>query len=178
MILNLFDKLVFATLLLVMFQVPVFSDHYLQFISGYYKATENMVEDYRTNARRHGYANVENMIDDFLVNSNPAVRSDAIQKQKILADYHSLKQDVATLKHGNFFEKAWFIAQPANWQRADKVRENFKPGIPLESSALAYSLLSALLLSAAITALARHLKKMLVSKVRNSRTTNSTQGQP
>lgn len=160
MILNLFDKLIFATLLLVMFQVPVFSDHYLQFISGYYEATENVVEDYRTNAHRHGYANVESMIDDFLVNSNPAVRSDALQKQKILADYHSLKRDIATLKHGNFFQRAWFIAQPVNWQRSDKVRENFKPGIPLASSDLAYSLLLAFLVSALLTGCARWLLKL------------------
>lgn len=146
MVLNIFDKIIFAVLLLLVFQVPIFSDHYLQFVSGYYEATRQQVDGYTDNAEKHEYTDVYAMIDDFLNNSNPAVRTDGEQKLLVMQEYEELKKIILTLKNGNYFEKAWFIFNPSHWDALGKVLENFKPSIPLAITDVFYSAILALAL--------------------------------
>lgn len=150
-IINIFDKILFGILLLLFFQVPILSDHYLQFVSGYYEATSKQVEGYKQNAAQHNYPDVYAMIDDLRVNSNDVVRTDAEQKLQTMHDYEELKKTIAALKEGNIYQRAWFMFNPARWETLKKVHENFKPGIPLSLNDIGFSVLTALVLSILLT---------------------------
>jgi len=144
---NILDKLVFGALLIILFQVPILSDHYLQFISGYYQATELQVNNYKKNAAMHGYPDVYALVKDFMENSNAAVRKDGEQKLQTLREYDALKEALGILKYGNIFQRSWYMFHPSRWEVLKKVMENFSPGIPLKISDVLYSVVLALLLS-------------------------------
>jgi len=146
-IINIFDKIIFGTLLLLFFQIPILSDHYLQFASGYFEAIHKQVEGFKENAAKHSYPDVYAMIDDLLVNPNSVVQTDAAQKMQTMREYEEMKLTMVTLKEGNIFQRAWFMFNPARWETLKKVLENFKPGVPLNLSDIGFSVLSALVLS-------------------------------
>jgi hypothetical protein len=146
-IINIFDKIVFGALLLLFFQVPILADHYLQYVSGYFDATERQVEGFKANAAQHNYPDVYAMIEDLLANTNSVVRTDAQQKMQTMKEYEELKLSIATLKEGNIYERAWFMFNPSRWETLNKVYGNFKPGIPLSLQDIGFSLLTALILS-------------------------------
>jgi hypothetical protein len=144
---NTLDKLVFGALLILLFQVPILSDHYLQFISGYYQATQQQVTNYEKNATLHGYENVYAMVDDFLKNETPAVRKDGEQKLQTLNEYEALKEALVIMQNGNIFQRSWYMFNPLRWKILRNVLENFSPGIPLKLDDILYGILLALLLS-------------------------------
>ena len=146
-IINIFDKIVFGVLLLLFFQVPILAGHYLQYVSGYFGATEGQVEGFKANAAQHNYPDVYAMIEDLLANTNSVVRTDAQQKMQTMKEYEELKLSIATLKEGNIYQRGWFMFSPSRWETLNKVYENFKPGIPLSLQDLGFSLLTALILS-------------------------------
>jgi hypothetical protein len=146
-ILNIVEKIVFGALLLILFQVPILADHYLQFVSGYYEATSKQVEGFKQNAAQHQYPDVYAMIDDLSKNSNSVVRTDAEQKMQTMREYEELKLTIATLQNGNIIERAWFMFNPARWETLEKVVVNFKPGIPLGLNDIIFGVLVALVLS-------------------------------
>jgi len=147
LIANILDKILFGALLLFTLQVPIISDHYLQFISGYYESTKQQVEEYKKNAEKHEYENVDAMIVDFMRNSNLAVREDGKQKRLLLRRHEALIETITILKTGNLFERALFMFHPSNWHSLTKVLENFRPGIPLRVEDFLLSTLTALFLS-------------------------------
>jgi hypothetical protein len=146
-ILNIIEKIVFGALLLMLFQVPILADHYLQYVSGYYEATSKQVEGFKQNAVQHQYPDVYAMIDDLSNNSNSVVRTDAEQKMQTMQEYEELKLTIATLQNGNIVERAWFMFNPVRWETLQKVAANFKPGIPLGLNDIMFGVLIALLLS-------------------------------
>lgn len=150
MILNLFDKLIFTSFVILTFQVSILSDHYLQFINGYYQATKLQIDGYQANADKHQYKDVTHMINDLLKNSSSVVRTDAKQKQQTLHEYNELTQAIETLKTGNLLARAWFILQPKRKETLNKVLENFQPSIPVKLNDVIYSLFFAFLLSSFI----------------------------
>ena len=147
-ILNIFEKIIFGILLLLMFQVPILADHYLQFVSGYYEAINKQVEGFKQNAAQHQYADVYAMIDDLSKNPNSVVRTDAEQKIHTMKEYEELKLTIVTLKNGNIAERAWFMFNPARWATLEKVIANFRPGVPLGLNDIIISAITALILSA------------------------------
>ena len=149
-ILNIVEKIVFGVLLIILFQVPILADHYLQFVSGYYEATSKQVEGFKQNAAQHQYPDVYAMIDDLSNNSNSVVRTDAEQKMQTMREYEELKLTIATLQNGNIVERALFMFNPARWSTLEKVAVNFKPGIPLGLNDILFGVLVALLLSTLI----------------------------
>jgi hypothetical protein len=149
-IINIVDKIIFGALLIVFFQVPILADHYLQYVSGYFDATEQQVEGFKANATQHNYPDVYAMIQDLSVNPSSVVRTDAEQKLQTMQEYEELKIAITTLKDGNIYERAWFMFNPSRWERLTNVYENFKPGIPLSLQDIGFSLLTALILSLCI----------------------------
>lgn len=164
-IINIVDKIVFGALLLLFFQVPILSDHYLQFVSGYYEAINKQVEGFKENATQHNYNDVYAMIDDLRVNTNSVVRTDAEQKMETMREYEELKKTIATLQAGNIYERAWFMFNPSRWETLNKVYVNFKPGIPLGLHDIGFSIITALMLSICVMWPFR----LLVSKKHNVR---------
>jgi len=150
LIVNLIDKLMFGGLLLLAFQIPIISDHYLQFISGYYESTKSQVDGFKENAAIHEYLDVYAMIDDLSKDPKSVVRADAAQKLHTMHEYEELTSAIDTLKNGNIFERAWFMFNPSRWSALEKVMENFKPGVPLSPTDILYSVLTSLALSSLI----------------------------
>lgn len=163
MIVNIVDKLLFGLLLLLVFQAPMISDHYLQYVSGYYESTKLQVNGFEENAKRHKYPDVDAMISDLLNNRSPVVRMDAEQKLQTMNDFYDLKSAIVILKSGNIFEKLFFILNPSRYSTLKKVLANFKPGIPLSVTVLAYSIILALLLNFVIISPVRY----MASKLKN-----------
>jgi len=144
---NTLDKVIFATVLILAFQIPIISDHYLQYLSGYFQSTKDQVAGYQKNALQHQYANVDEMIADLLQSKSPVVRSDAMQKQQNLTKYHELTVAIEILQTGDVFQRAWYMFNPSRWQVLKQVMVNFKPGLPLTIKDLLYACLFALLAS-------------------------------
>lgn len=147
MIGRLIDKLVFALALLVALQIPLLVDHYHQYLSGLYKATQWQVEGYEATAKANQFVDAKAMIEQHLRNTEPSVRADAEQKQKTIQELNELSSGIATFTHGSLLEKIWFMFQPARIQLLKDVVQNFKVGIPLSASGLLFSLVLAFILN-------------------------------
>ncbi|MBU0911018.1 MAG: DUF2937 family protein [Gammaproteobacteria bacterium] len=147
MIGRLLDKLVFGVALIASLQMPLLVDYYHQYLSGWYKATQSQVDGYAATAKMHQFANVQAMIDAHLHNAEPSVRTDAEQKLATVALLADLSLGMDTFATGNLLEKMLFMLHPDRIQLLKDVVQNFKPGIPLNASGLAFGVVFALLLN-------------------------------
>jgi Protein of unknown function (DUF2937) len=144
---RLLDKLVFGVALIVALQMPLLVDHYHQYLSGWYKATQWQVDGYEATAKTHQFANAQAMIDAHLNNAEPSVRTDAEQKLATLERLADLRLGMDTFATGNLLEKMLFMLHPDRIHVLKDVIQNFKPGIPLNASGLAFGVVFALLLN-------------------------------
>ena len=147
MIGRLLDKLVFGVALIVELQMPLLVDHYHQYLSGWYKATQWQVDGYEATAKTHQFANAQAMIENHLKNPEPSVRTDAEQKLATVELLADLSVGMDTFATGNLLEKMLFMLHPNRIQVLKDVVQNFKPGIPLNASGLVFALVVALLLN-------------------------------
>ena len=147
MIGRLLDKLVFGVALIVALQMPLLVDHYHQYLSGWYKATQWQVDGYEATAKTHQFASAQAMIDAHLNNAEPSVRTDAEQKLATLERLADLRLGMDTFATGNLLEKMLFMLHPDRIHVLKDVIQNFKPGIPLNTSGLAFAVILALLLN-------------------------------
>ena len=147
MIGRLLDKLVFGVALIVALQMPLLVDHYHQYLSGWYKATQWQVDGYEATAKTHQFANAQAMIETHLKNPEPSVRTDAEQKLATVELLADLSVGMDTFATGNLLEKMLFMLHPNRIQVLKDVVQNFKPGIPLNASGLVFALVVALLLN-------------------------------
>jgi hypothetical protein len=147
MVIRIVDKLLFAALFLLALQIPILSDHYLQYLSGYYDATLAETKATTELANTHGYASVSDMIDELKENASHVVRDDALRKEATFVTLLRLEEGVRTLKYGHYFEKVYYLLTPAQFDTLSRVVDNFKPSIPLSPSAVIFSLLLALIVN-------------------------------
>ncbi|WP_199611059.1 DUF2937 family protein [Flocculibacter collagenilyticus] len=140
-ILRFIDKLLFGFLLILALQIPLLAEHYHQYLSGYYYATQAQVEGYKLTAKAHEYPDVYAMIERHLNNELPSVRTDAQQKLDTLKEYEQLQSALVVFEQGNILEKTLFMFHPQRYQRLDNIIENFHPGIPLTIDAMIFALL-------------------------------------
>jgi hypothetical protein len=144
---RLLDKLVFGVALIVALQMPLLVDHYHQYLSGWYKATQWQVDGYEATAKTHQFANAQAMIENHLKNTEPSVRADAEQKLATVELLADLSVGMDTFATGNLLEKMLFMLNPDRIHVLKDVVQNFKPGIPLNASGLAFAVIFALLLN-------------------------------
>lgn len=144
MLTRLFDKLIFGFILVMALQLPQLADHYQQFLAGLYTSTQWQVEGYEATAKEYYYGDVETMIARHLQNEEPSVRADAEQKRQTLALYQALQQGMQTFAQGNLFEKTAYMFNPVRFEYLQQTIVNFKPGIPLTTSGIAFGVLVAL----------------------------------
>ncbi|MBC7004616.1 DUF2937 family protein [Photobacterium sp. BZF1] len=144
MIKRILDRLVFGGLLIATLQIPMLADHYLQYLSGFYDATTQQVEAYRSNARQHGFDSAESMVSSLLQEDNPVVRVDAEQKLKVLQQHEMLEQGMAILAHGHLVDKTLYMFNPARFNELQRVLVHFTLGIPLDVSSIAFCIVAAL----------------------------------
>ncbi len=142
---NVFDKIIFATIFILALQVPILADHYRQYLAGYHDATAQNVAEYEQLANRYGYASADAMIEDLQKNNEPVVREDATNKAQQIQQLAVIKQGIATLDNGNYFSQAWYMFTPARFTTLKRVAENFSPSVPLSPTAVIFSLVVAIL---------------------------------
>lgn len=150
MIGKLLDKLVFAAALILSLQMPLLVDHYHQYLSGWHNATQSQVDGYAATAKTHQFANVQAMIDAHLNNAESSVRTDAEQKLATVELLADLSVGMDTFANGNLFEKMGFMLHPDRVHVLKDVVQNFKVGIPLNTSGLVFGLVCGLLLNVLI----------------------------
>ncbi len=141
------DKIIFAALLLIAMQVPILADHYRQYLTGYYDATAAQVAEYEALSAKHGYASLDNMIADLESNSSTVVRDDARNKLNTISILKELDEGLVVLRHGHYYEQAWYMLSPAQNATLQRVLDNFHPSIPLSGSAVVFSLISAIIIN-------------------------------
>ena len=170
MIVRTIDKLFFATVLIVLLQVPILADHYLQFISGYYQATKEQVDGFRQTAARFEYKDTDAMINDHLQNSSPSVREDAKQKLLIIDKFKQVESALTIFRDDNIFEKAAYMLDPSHWGSLEKVITNFKPGIPLSVSEASYAAIFSFVINWLAAGLLKLMRRLLkIGTVRRSK---------
>jgi hypothetical protein len=147
MIGKLLDKLVFTVALLCSLQLPLLVEHYHQYLSGWYYATEQQVEGYQATAEAHQFASLQAMIEQHLTNADPSVQTDARQKLVTVDLLAELSLGMDIFAKGNLPEKIWYMLQPGRIGQLGAVVQNFKPGIPLILSDLLYAFVLALVLN-------------------------------
>ena len=143
-ILRLIDKIVFAALLILMLQVPIVTDHYVQYLNGYVDATQAEVDHYQQLADTYGYTNINAMLTALQTNQDPLVRDDAQHKQIVMQAHNEAQQALANLRTSNYFEQAWYFAQPAQYQRLSQMLNLYQPSLPLKPQAIGSALVTSL----------------------------------
>lgn len=143
-IMRLVDKLWFAALLILMLQVPIVTDHYLQYLNGYVDATQAEVEHYQQLADTYGYADINAMIAALKTNQDGLVRDDAQHKQTVLIAHQNALHALTTLRSSNYFEQFWYFVQPNQYERLGKVFNLYQPSLPLQPQAIGSALVASL----------------------------------
>lgn len=152
MISGIFDKLIFGTVLLALMQLPLLTDHYLQYLQGYFDAVQKEVARDQVLAQKHNYPSVQALIEAHKTSHLPSVKADAENKSQRLAELAQLQQGISVLSHGHLGQKVMYMLNPGHSQTLVAVTQNFKPGIPLSPQyllicalmALAFNMLGAL----------------------------------
>lgn len=147
MIVNMFDKLIFACAFIIALQLPQLSDHYQQHLAGLYHATKWQVDGYADTAKQYKFSSTQAMINRHLENTEPSVRADAEQKQQTLMLFADLNQGMKLFEQGNLVQKLLYIFSPDRFERLQNTLNNFKLGIPLTTSALLFALILAIILN-------------------------------
>ena len=143
-ILRLIDKIVFAALLILMLQVPIVTDHYVQYLNGYVDATQAEVDHYQQLADTYGYTDINSMLTALQANQDELVRDDARHKQTVLLAHKEAQKAPHNLRTSNYFEQAWYFAQPAQYQRLGQVLNLYQPSLPLKPQAVGSALITSL----------------------------------
>ncbi|OFI34432.1 hypothetical protein BFC17_18570 [Alteromonas lipolytica] len=146
MIVRLIDKLFFAVLLIALLQIPIVTDHYLQYLHGYVDATETEVLHYQQLARDYGYADTDSMLSALIANSDPLVSADARHKQAVIQAHAQARQAMAILQSSHYFEQFWYFIQPRQYARLTKVLELYQPSLPLRPQAIGAAIVTAICL--------------------------------
>lgn len=145
-IMRLIDKVWFAALLILMLQIPIVTDHYLQYLNGYVDATQAEVDHYQQLADTYDYASVSAMLIALKANEDPLVRDDAVHKQTVLQAHKDAQQALQTLRTSNYFEQFWYFAQPVQYPRLSQVLTFYQPSLPLQPQAIGSALATSLTL--------------------------------
>ncbi|MDM7861936.1 DUF2937 family protein [Alteromonas sp. ASW11-36] len=147
MIAKLVSKLLFAAVLLLLFQVPILNQQYVQYLSGYIDANQKQIDALEILASNNGYPSVDTLLAQWLSNSDPVIRADAQNKQTMLVETEKLRGDLVYLRDAHYFQALLYFINPANAEHLPAVWRNFKPGIPLTIEPLLFSVLLALVFS-------------------------------
>lgn len=164
---RMIDKVIFGFALIAALQFPLFAEHYHQFLSGYYKATQQQIDNYETIAKQHNYANLQAMIEHHLKNTVPSVRTDAQAKLTTLNEYEELLEGMSVFQYGNLLEKSVYMFFTGSKERLTDTLSNFELGIPLSLEGLGIGVVAGLIINFIITLPFVMLFKRLFRRERN-----------
>ena len=151
MITGIIDKIVFAALLLALFQLPLLADHYHQYLQGYNDAGEKNLQQITELAHQYHYPSAQAMLDEHQRNAIASVRADAQLKQQQIDEHRQIQAALAIFEQQSLWQQTLYMSNPNNLPQLKAVLQNFAPGIPLTPRylllcvmiALAFNLLAA-----------------------------------
>ena len=145
MISGILDKLVFGAVLLAFFQLPLLADHYKQYLSGYYDATQKEVDAIQQLAQQNNYADVHALITAHQGSNLASVRQDANNKQALIDRFDSLQIGINIFNDAPLWRKTSYMLNPSRHETLQRVITHFEPGIPLSPQYLLLCALAALI---------------------------------
>jgi hypothetical protein len=144
------DRLLFATLLVATLQLPILSDHYRQYLSGYLAALNEQINAWNRIAKEFSFTSIDAFIQHLESNPDAVVQKDATSKRTTLIDFERKREGLTLLKEGSFPEQVIYMFSPNNLSTLNEVMKNFKPGLPLTPSSIVYSVVLAIVLDAVL----------------------------
>lgn len=150
-LLRMIDKVLFGILLLLTLQIPTFSGHYHQFLSGIYTKVNEDVQILIDRAKRYGFADARAMIDYYQTNPDPIIREEMQDNGKKLDEHADLLLAMDIFENGNLFNKVIYIAHPERQEMFLNTLDNFKPGIPLSINDIVFAFVLGIVLNLMIT---------------------------
>ncbi len=145
---SLFDKIIFATGVLLFMQVPHFIDQYEQRLGGYYQAQVKHLEQYQAIADKQHKGDLRALINDFESSANASVQHTGNNIRQIEQESQQLKQEVQGLTNQSFVVKVITITKSLKMDIARAVIDTFKPAFPLSIEGFVCGLLGGLFMSA------------------------------
>lgn len=152
MLLNALDKTVFAIAVFLALQVPSFSDHYLQFVSGQYDTLKSHYSDIDGIAKKYGFNDAHEFVSKRLESDDPISRDQAEVDQKRIYEYEDAETAIEALKNGSYYGRLFFILNPAKLDVFKKVWKNYRISVVISGNDILYSFLTAFLFSAVLCA--------------------------
>ena len=162
MISGIIDKIVFGAVLLAFFQLPLLADHYKQYISGYYDATQIEVQQLQELAQKNNYSDAYALISAHQRSNLPSVQQDANNKLLLLERYEMLTEGIGIFNSDSLWRKTSYMLNPTRYDTLQRVITHFEPGIPLSPQYLFLCALAALffnLVMASPVKIVRHVKR-------------------
>lgn len=151
MIKGLIDKTIFGIVLLALFQLPLLSDHYYQYLTGYAEAKAQEINHQQQLAARHGYPSINAMLDEHMKANLASIREDAQHTRLLLEEYQSLQAGLALFEGGRLLPRLNYMFNPSRIDQLNNVIRQFEPGIPLSPNYLLICALIALLFNSTAT---------------------------
>ena len=141
------DKLLFAVLFIAALQIPILADHYRQYLTGYYDATQEQVVELENLARQFNFNSVDALIENLKSNQDAVVREDANNKATLIVKLKEADEGLKTLSTGNYFQQANYMFTPSHQDTLFRVLDNFAPSLPLTPTPVVFSLVTAITLN-------------------------------
>lgn len=131
------DKLFFAAGVLLLLQLPNFSDHYTQRFGGYYDAKVEQLGAYQSIADKHFDGDLEKMAQNFAEEeNNDAIKEAGAEMQKQAIEVDRLSEGKVILEEGTLLRKVFYILFKPNMKVLSGTFNNYVPGTPFTTEAL------------------------------------------
>lgn len=151
MITGIIDKIVFGAVLIALFQLPLFADHYRQYLAGFEAGLRQEVNTLNMLAQSTGYPSTQALINTHRQSTIPSVRMDADNKHTLLLSHQQALEAIRLFNEGSLLDKTRYMLAPERMSTFKEVSKNFKPGIPLDINYLLLSALFALIFNLTVS---------------------------
>ncbi|MBF7143559.1 MULTISPECIES: DUF2937 family protein [Pseudomonas] len=141
--------ILFAVGLLVGVQVPGVINDYTQRVQAHLIEAQRALEGFNETARKFFNGDLQALVQHYQSSEDPVFRSDAQSVAGLVNREVALEQEWQALQ-GHWYERAWHVATAADRQIRDETLSNYDYRVPLSPEAIAWGIVVALLLAAAV----------------------------
>lgn len=165
---NLIDRCLFTCVFILGVQLPEFIQQYSQRLSGHLNEALMQLNEFQLIANRHFEGNLSNMIDKYLINSEPSIKETA----NIIVNTSNRVSDLQThlfnLEEAEYIKRLYYFINDYNASMAQATFQQFQLAIPLNLSALLTGAIFALfvvIISHMLLGLAKRLITLIKQKL-------------
>lgn len=150
-----FDRLIFATGVILFLQLPTFVDQYTQRFGGYYDAEKNHLEKYQDIADKFYDGDLDVMIENFSELDNEAIKETGEQLKESKIKKKELSYGMQILENDPFLYRVAYIFIHFDKTLFFGTIHNYVPGMPFTTTAFICGLVGGLLFSGLFTLIRR-----------------------